>query len=103
MKTLSYLTVPAVSLALLVLGCGQVAPTTPTENEVVRPESAAIPIAPGNCCPEGFVLVGAVGNPADLNGDTIICRMVTLGGTITIDNNTPGDCPVPCIPPCGEI
>ena len=100
MKTLSYLTV---SFALLVLGCGQVAPTTPTESEIVLPQSAELPIAPGNCCPEGFDLAFEVGNPADLNGDNQVCRMVTPGGAITIDNNAPGECPVDdCIPPdCG--
>ena len=103
MKPLSYLTVPAVSLALLVLGCGQVAPIAPTESAVVLPESAGHVIAPGNCCPEGFDLAFEVGNPADLNGDNQVCRMVTPGGAITIDNNAPGECPVDdCIPPdCG--
>ena len=102
MKKLSYLTVSAVSVMLLVSGCGQLAPTTPIENEIVLPQSAEIPIAPGNCCPEGFVLEGAVGNPADHNGDNAICQMVTPGGAITIDNNAPGDCPV-CIPPDCEF
>ena len=122
MKTLSYLTVPAVTVALLVLGCGQVAPTTPSESEVVlqlSAEPASHPDAPGNCCPEGFVRAFAAGNPADRNGDGLICIEAEKDdesdgdenesdgdedesdGDEIIDNNAPGGCDIPCIPPCG--
>ena len=108
MKALTHLTVPAVSLALLVSGCGQVAPIAPTESEVVlqqenrgalRP-TPGLALAHGHCCPDGFDQISEIGNPADHNGDTIICRKVTLGTTVTIDNNGPGGCDIPCIPPC---
>ncbi len=97
MKTLSYLTVPAVSITLLVLGCGQIAPTTPTESQVVLPQSAEVTL----CCPDDFVRVIEFGSPADRNGDWWICRKVTPGGTITIDNPG-GDCGCVdcCVPPC---
>ena len=106
MKNLTYVTVPVVCLALLVLSCGQIAPTAPSQSEVVPPpiaEPVFRPVAPGNCCPEGFDLDFDAGDPADRNGDTIICRKVTPGRTITIDNNVHGDCPPPCIPPCDGV
>ena len=119
MKKVSYLTAPVVTLALFVLGCGQEAPTASSGKDVaskidapavssvdevgpqLTPELAGNPI--GNCCPEGFVFVLSLpGNPADLNGDGVVCHKVTAGGTITIDNNTPGVCSVPgCPPNCG--
>ena len=115
MKRVSYLTAPLVILALFVLGCGQGAPTSLSGNDVVpKIDAPAVPsvdeVGPqltpelagnpnGNCCPEGFVLVHEHGNPADHNGDNAVCRMVTPGGTITIDNNTPGNCDPPCVPP----
>ena len=44
----------------------------------------------GGCCPKGFVLESAIGNPADRNGDNRVCQKVKPhGGTITIDNNVP--------------
>ena len=102
MTTLSYLTVPAVSLALLVLGCGQVAPTTPTESEVVlQPSVEVAGTHDQGCCPLGFELYTESGNPVDRNGDCRVCRKVTPEGTVTIDNNTQDFCP-DCVPPaCG--
>ncbi len=119
MKNVSYLMAPVVILALLVLGCNQGAPTSTSGNEVVpqidapavSSEDESVPQLThgvegnpiGNCCPEGFDIEIEVGNPADLNGDDNICRKFTAGGTITIDNNAPGDC-VLCsdgsVPPC---
>ena len=120
MKKVFYLTAPLVILALFVLGCGQGALTASSGNDVVpKIDAPAVPskdeVGPeltpelvgnpnGNCCPPGFILVSPAGGPADLNGDGGVCRKVTLGGTITIDNNAPGDCPIPppCLPPdCG--
>ena len=116
MKNLSYLTALVVILALLVFGCSQEAPTVSSGNEVVpqidmpavSSEDVAIPQLThgvegnptGNCCPEGFDIEFEGGDPADHNGDNFVCRKVTAGGTITIDNNAPGVCSVPCIPPC---
>ena len=93
-----------VGAVLVLLGSGQVAPTTPNEDEVVLPLNVSVAGNPiGNCCPEGFVLVHEHGNPADHNGDNAVCRKVTPGGTITIDNNTPGNCDPPCVPPCAPL
>lgn len=119
MKKVSYLIAPVVILALFVLGCGQGAPTASSGNDVVPKVDAPavssedevgpqlIPVVTGNptgsCCPEGFDIDFDSGNPADLNGDDHICRKVTAGGTITIDNNTPGECarcPDGTVPPC---
>ena len=102
MKKLSYLTVTTLVLALVVLSCGQIAPTAQNEvvqqqeDEVVLPQSAVVPIAPGDCCPKGFVRDSDPGNPADVNGDNLICRKRVLENVITIDNNVPGEC---CTPP----
>lgn len=119
MKKVSYLMAPVVILALFVLGCGQGTPTASSANEVVpqidapnvssvdevspqlTPELAGNPT--GNCCPEGFDLEFAPGNSTDRNGDERVCRRDRPGGTITVDNNAPGDCTPPCLPPnCGR-
>ncbi|MCH9032725.1 MAG: hypothetical protein IIB00_10780 [candidate division Zixibacteria bacterium] len=116
MKKLFYLTAPVVILALFVSGCSQNAPTAASESEgaqkiaapavsseIVALSAEAVGNPIGNCCPEGFSLEAvATLNPADLNGDGAVCRRVTPGGTITINNNAPGNCSPPCIPPdCG--
>ena len=94
------LALPVMCLSLIVSNCGQVAPTAQSEvvlqqdDEIVLPQSAGNPM--GDCCPEGFVRVFDVGNPADRNGDNQVCLKRVLEGTITIDNNVPGDC---CTPP----
>ena len=100
MKKVSYLMVSVLILALMAIGCGQDAPTAPSQDEVVlqpnvREAENAVGAAGnpnGNCCPPGFDIGPAPGNPADHNGDDHICRKVTPGGTITIDNNAPGKC-----------
>ena len=120
MKKVTYLTASLVILALFVLGCGQGAPNASSRNEVVpqtdvpivSSEDESVPQLThgvegnptGNCCPEGFSLeeVGTL-HPADLNGDANVCQKVTPGGTVTIDNNAPGECVTRCpegtIPP----
>ena len=110
------LAAPFVILALLVLGCGHEAPNASNANksdvqkgaptvssqdelgEQQTPELIGNPN--GNCCPEGFVLEFALGDPANRNGDLVVCRKVTAAGTITIDNNFPGNC-TGCPPNCG--
>lgn len=117
MKKVPYLTAPVLILALFVSGCGQGAPNTSSGNELVpqineptvsSEDEVGTQLTPGlkgnpngNCCPPGFVLVAAgFGNPANINGDGAVCQKVTAGGTLTIDNNFPGDCPI-CPPDCG--
>ncbi|MCH7878637.1 MAG: hypothetical protein IH914_04900 [candidate division Zixibacteria bacterium] len=117
MKKVYYLTAPLVILALFVLGCGQGAPNASSGNDVVpkidaptvpsvdevgsqlTPEAVGNPN--GNCCPPGFDLEFEPGNSTDRNGDGVVCRKVTPGGAITIDNNFPGDCSSTCPPNCG--
>ena len=117
MKKVSYLTAPVVILALFVLGCGQGAPNASSRNEVVpQPDTPTVSsedevgsqLTPdlignpnGNCCPPGFDLAATAGtgNPTDRNGDNAVCQKVTPGGFFLIDNNFPGDCVAPCIPP----
>ncbi|MCH9032724.1 MAG: hypothetical protein IIB00_10775 [candidate division Zixibacteria bacterium] len=125
MKNVPYLTTPVVILALFALGCSQNAPTAASGNEVVpkigatntpneedvsqlsaeTAEQLILELAgnpTGACCPDGFSLVVVPGNPADRNGDGLICEGFPQGLLIFIDNNAPGDCGVPpCIPPCG--
>ncbi len=117
MKKAFYLTAPILILALFVLGlgCGQGAPTFTSANELV-PQIDAPTVSSndesvpqlthgvegnptGNCCPEGFDFEAGIGDPADRNEDGAVCRRVTAGGTITIDNNATGDCCSPFIPP----
>ena len=111
MKKVSYLTAPLVILALFVLGCAQGAPNASNGNEVVpkidAPAVSSESVASsaetvgnpnGSCCPPAFFIVEAgPGNPANRNGDGFVCRKVTPGRTITIDNNSPGVCD--CVPP----
>ena len=118
MKKVSYLTALVVILALFVLGCGQGAPnassrnevvpqidatTVSSEDETVPQQTPALAVNPiGNCCPPDFVLEPGFGDPADRNEDGAVCRRITTGGTITIDNIAPSEC-TPCLPPdCGR-
>ena len=117
MKNLFYLTAPILILAFVALGCSNDAPTATKGNELVpqkdmptvSSEDESVPQLThgvegnptGSCCPEGFVLELALGDPANLNGDQVVCRRVTVGGTVTIDNNFPGNCSDGCPPNCG--
>ncbi len=116
MKKVSFLTKPVLILALFALSCSQGTPTDSNEDEVVpqidAPAVSSVdevgpqltPVVVGNssgrCCPEGFDFEAGFEHPANRNGDGVVCKKVTTGGTITIDNTTPGDC---CFPPdpCG--
>jgi hypothetical protein len=96
MKKLSYLMASVVGAAVIVIGCNQVAPTTPSENKVVQEQAdeAVLPqsAGAGTCCPSVFVLAPAWGSSSDRNGDGLICQKATPQGTVTIDNRVPGDC-----------
>jgi len=117
MKKVSYLTALVVILALFVLGCGQGAPNASSRNEVVpqkdvptvssenevgtqlTPELVGNPN--GNCCPVGFTLVFVeLEQPADRNGDNLICVNITRGFDFAMDNNV-ACLDLPCPPDCG--
>lgn len=95
MKKIAYLLVSVLVLSFITIGCNEDAPTA-SNGDTLPPEISEE--EPGDnptddCCPEGFVRGPGVGDPADENGDDLVCRNDTPEETIIRDNDVPGQCP----------